>query len=39
MQRPKTVKSKQFVANAEGGMGKNTDIRPGQTGGFYAPPL
>jgi hypothetical protein len=33
------VKSKRFVAIAEGGMGKNTDIRPGQTGGLHAPPL
>jgi hypothetical protein len=28
MQRPKTVKSKQFLSNDEGGMGK-TDNRPG----------
>jgi hypothetical protein len=35
MQRPKTMKSKRFVSNP----GKNTDIRPGQTGGLHAPPL
>jgi hypothetical protein len=38
MQRPKTSKSKRFIPNPEL-MGKNTDVRPGQTNGLHLPPL
>jgi hypothetical protein len=37
MQKPEIVKSKRFASNAEGGKGKNTDIRFGQTGGVHMP--